>query len=131
VSKVTNELGIVAIVDDDASVRRGLARVLYACGLTVETYASAEEFLESACPQSIACLLLDVQMEGMSGLELIDRLAEAGNLPPTIVITAHLTIGASERSQKHGTTVLRKPIESDVLVAEVGRAMGHDFRWNG
>ena len=126
-----NQLAVVAIVDDDASIRRALSRLMRACGFVVETYASAEEFLASAVPQRIACLLLDLQMSGMTGLELLDLLATRGSPPPTIIITAHADDALFARVRSGGTTVLRKPLETDELVASVGRATGRDLGWAG
>lgn len=120
----------VAIVDDDPSVRRALSRLLRSCGLPVETYASAEEFLASASPRDVACLLLDIHMDGISGSDLFDLLAGAGKLPPTIVITAHASDRVCSRIRDTGTIIFSKPIESVALVSAVGRALGRDLRWD-
>jgi FixJ family two-component response regulator len=121
---------LIAIVDDDASVRRALSRLMRACGLSVETYESAEEFLESPSAVSVSCLLLDLHMNGMSGTALLKLLGDAGAPPPTIVITAHANEPAFERLHRSGLTILRKPVESETLVGAVGHAIGRDLHWS-
>jgi FixJ family two-component response regulator len=125
-----NEIAVIVIVDDDPSVRRGLSRLMRACGLEVETYSSAEEFLESSNGKRASCLLLDVQMDGMSGLELVDVLTAEGEPPPIIIITAHASEAVSLQAVMRGTPVLRKPIESETLLTAVGSAIGQELRWN-
>jgi len=120
---------VVAIVDDDFSVRRALSRLLRSCGLLVETYESAEEFLASASPSDVSCLLLDLQMTGMTGIDLLEGLAATGDLPPTIVITAHGSVDARARTARAGVPLLHKPVESSSLVAAVGQAIGKDLSW--
>jgi CheY-like chemotaxis protein len=78
----------IAIVEDDASFRRALERLPRASGFEVQTFASAEEFLGSALPESHACLILDIRLPGMSGFELSDHLAASGRPRPAIFITA-------------------------------------------
>jgi two-component system, LuxR family, response regulator FixJ len=129
VSENAPKTGAVAIVDDDPSVRRALARLVLACGVRVETFASAEEFLSSARPEEIACLVVDVQMEEISGLELVDILAATGSSTPVIVMTSHESKGLLERVRTSGAAFLRKPIEAAALIAAVGRAIGRDLRW--
>jgi two-component system CheB/CheR fusion protein len=119
----------VAIVDDDPSVRRAFARLMRGCGLSAVSYASAEEFLASARPHEVGCLLVDHYMSGMSGLELIDVLAKAGNLPPVVVVTAHASDALCVKARERGTTVLRKPVEIEALIAAVGHAIGRELRF--
>jgi FixJ family two-component response regulator len=79
----------ISVVDDDESARRALGRLLRELGYQPVAFASAEEFLEAAARESFDCLLLDMQLEKMSGLELMERLAALGNRVPVIVISAH------------------------------------------
>jgi FixJ family two-component response regulator len=130
-AETVRALTTVAIVDDDPSVRRALSRLIRSFDLPVQTYASAEEFLASAKPEDVACLLLDVQMEGITGIDLFKLLAAAGKLPPTIVITAHASDRECAQIRESGTVILSKPIESAALVSAVGHALGRDLAWDG
>src|SRR5437867_10792126 len=87
---------VVSIVDDDVSVRRSTRRLLRSSGLRAEAFASAEEFLQSGYVGETACLLLDVRMSGMDGLELQRRLAETGRLIPIVFLSAR----ASEEEER-------------------------------
>src|SRR3989475_13325745 len=78
---------LVSVVDDDISVRRSTRRLLCCCGLRAETFSSAEDFLQSGCVAETACLLLDVRMVGMDGLELQRRLGETHRLIPIIFLS--------------------------------------------
>jgi FixJ family two-component response regulator len=117
----------VVIVDDDPSVCRALSRLLLACGLRVETYPSAEAFLATSCSFDVACLVVDVQMSGMSGLDLLDRLAAAGVVVPAIVITAHDDVATHARLHQSGATYLGKPFESEAILAAVSAKIGRDL----
>jgi FixJ family two-component response regulator len=79
----------VAIVDDDESARRSLGRMLQGCGFVSVPFASADAFIAAGDRASFDCLLLDLQLEGMSGVELVRELARRGSQVPIIVITAH------------------------------------------
>jgi FixJ family two-component response regulator len=114
----------VAVVDDDDSVRTALARLLHSADLCVETFASAREFLAECADRAPGCLVLDVHLGGMSGVELHDFLVASGRIMPVIFISAHDDIPASEfarRAGPHG--YLRKPFEGDALVSLVRRAL--------
>ena len=78
----------IAIVEDDASFRRAAERLLRASGFEAHTFASAEEFLKSAVPESHACLILDLNLPGISGFELVDHLSASAPPRPVIFITA-------------------------------------------
>jgi len=114
----------VAVIDDDDSVRRALARLLRAEGFSVETWSSAEEFL--ACTHSrAACLLLDVRLGGMTGFALQDRLLTAGSIIPIIFMSGHAGALRSERLRLPGTVaLLPKPIETDRLVRLLAEVRG-------
>src|SRR5437870_8778992 len=80
---------VISIVDDDVSVRRSTRRLLRSSGFRAEAFASAEEFLDSNSAGETACLILDLRMPGMNGLELQHRLAQNGNRVPIIFLSAH------------------------------------------
>ena len=111
----------VFVIDDDHSVRRSLSRLLTGAGFEVEVFESGPAFLNRSPPQGNHCLVVDVRMPGMSGLELHDALRTAGRYSPMVFITAH---GAEEiRKDLPGETVLAKPIEADVLIAAIDAAV--------
>src|SRR5882672_8293613 len=102
---------VVSIVDDDVSVRRSSRRLLRSSGLRAEAFSSAEEFLDSEWAEQTACLILDLRMPGMNGLELQRRLVQTGNPVPVIFLSAHAS-EEDERSalQAGAVQFLRKPI---------------------
>ena len=115
---------LVAVVDDDASVRRALTRLLQSADLQVHTYASATEFLETGIVSNPECLILDIHLGGMSGLELLSRLRETGHGPPVLIVTAHYDAQAREAAAEAGCTAyLRKPLDAKMLLEEVATAM--------
>ena len=114
-----NEVPVIAIVDDDDSVRRSLLRVVRAAGYAAEGFASAREFLDWLPQGRAACLLLDVHMSEMSGFDLQDRLAV-----PIIFITAHDDARTQERIAKSGAFGhLRKPYDEQTVLDAVRRAV--------
>jgi FixJ family two-component response regulator len=114
----------IAIVDDDAGVRRALARLLRAFRFDPVTYGSAEEFLASLRGRVPDCLLVDLQMPDMNGLELQQHLARASVRIPTVVITAHDRPGMRERCRSAGATAyLLKPLDEDALFAAIDSAI--------
>jgi FixJ family two-component response regulator len=114
---VTNPLPVVVLIDDDAGERKALSRVLRAGGFAAAPYASAEEFLASPPVERPVCLLLDIQLEGMSGLDLQDQLNAEGSTVPVIVITASDDAGARRRAEVSGCIAfLRKPFEGRHLL---------------
>ncbi len=116
----------IFLVDDDASVLRALSRVLREEGWNVETFESAEAFLAQRDPNAEGCLVLDVTMPGLDGLELQRRLAAAGESLPIVFVTGHGDIPMSVRAIKAGATdFLTKPVQADVLVAAVRAAIDH------
>ena len=116
---------VISIVDDDPSVRRALGRLLQAVGYRVEVFASADEFLDSAPMGRIACLVLDVRLDGMSGLDLHERLAAERTRLPVIVITAHDDPTTRLRVQQAGAAAyLPKPFDGATLLAAVAGAAG-------
>jgi FixJ family two-component response regulator len=110
----------IAIVDDDASIRCSLARVFRVDGIRVDTFASAEEFLERAIAGDPQCVVLDVHLGALSGFDLQDRLAENGVVPPIIFITAHDEIPSARLTRRAGACgFLRKPFDAEALIALV------------
>jgi FixJ family two-component response regulator len=110
----------IAIVEDDASFRRALERLLRASGFEVSTFACAEEFLGSAVPESHACLILDIRLPRMSGFELFDHLTASGRPRPAIFITAQDEDSARQQASRIPNSVyLRKPVVGAVLLEAV------------
>lgn len=114
----------VAIIDDDESLCRSLARVLRASGMRPECYFSAEAFLEDGRGEDFDCLILDVNLGGMSGIELQERLAESGSPRPVIFITAHDDPDMRERAMRCGCVayLTKSAPFSTVLAAVVDAA---------
>jgi FixJ family two-component response regulator len=117
--------GFVAIVDDDSAVRRALSRLLGASTIQTQSFASAREFLDSLGSGVPDCLILDMQMPEMTGLELQSELLRLGARIPTIVITAHNEGGLRERCLAAGAAAyLVKPLDSTKLLASINSAIG-------
>jgi len=115
---------IVFVVDDDASVRRSTERLVRALGFGIQTFASAREFLDSARLERPGCLVLDIQMPGLSGLELQRELAQRGVELPIIFLTGHGDIPTTVRAMKGGAVeFLTKPIKSRDLLAAIRGAI--------
>jgi len=115
---------VVSIVDDDVSVRRSTRRLLRSSGFRAEAFASAEEFLESKSAAETTCLILDLRMPGMNGLELQRRLAQNGNAVPVIFLSAQAS-EEDERSALRAGAVqfLRKPISKEALLSAIRDAL--------
>lgn len=123
-SDTLTKIGIIAIVDDDEPLREALGSVLKAAGFSIDTFASAEEFLNSPNREEIACLILDVRLPGMSGIELQRRLFEAGDATPIIFVTAHGDASLRDVLIKAGAAgFLNKPVRSDSLLREIYAAL--------
>ena len=115
---------LIVCVEDDASVREAIEGLLAALGFTAEVFSSAEEFLQSGRLGDTSCLITDVQLGGMSGIELQDCLAASGYRIPVIIITAFL----DDRTRKQALSaravgVLSKPIIREELLACIGSAL--------
>jgi FixJ family two-component response regulator len=114
----------IAIVDDDPSVLKALTRALRVRAFLTRTYGSAQEFLDALPGGLPDCLIVDLQMPGMTGLELLQHLTCKGIRIPTIVITAHGDIGFRERCESAGAVAfLSKPLQNAALFAAVEAAM--------
>jgi FixJ family two-component response regulator len=118
---------MIACVDDDAGVREALEGLLLAFNFRVATFASAEEFLASDSIALVSCLITDVKLGGMSGLQLQKNLIARGRRIPTIVITAFFEQGFRESAMENGAVdLLLKPITADRLLAAVNTALSRD-----
>lgn len=116
----------VYIVDDDCDVRKALERSLSQEGFVIKAYSSAEEFLDNAAPDAMGCLILDVRMPGMSGMDLQKYLSEGGYEIPIIFITGHGDIPMSVRAIKDGAfEFLEKPYQVDELIVKIKLAIAH------
>jgi FixJ family two-component response regulator len=114
----------VFIVDDDIAVRNALANLLESAGLSVDVFGSAEEFLHSSAAHDRSCLILDVQLPFMSGLELQRRLSSNRNSAPIIFVTAHVDDVLRARALREGAVgFFYKPINSDALLSAVHSAL--------
>ncbi len=119
----------VFVVDDDDSVRASLSRLLTASGFHVEAYASAQEFLAEPKDARPGCLLLDLRMPGIDGLELQEALSNGNSSQPIVFLTGHGSVSESVAAMKAGATdFLEKPADPSDLVAAVKRAIELDAR---
>jgi FixJ family two-component response regulator len=115
---------LVSVVDDDPSVRRSLARLVKGAGYRVEAFASAHEFLARPPEEGPACLLLDVRMPGLTGLDLQETLAIAAHSTSIIFITGYLDVRASVKAMKGGAVdFLTKPVNDEELLGAIERAV--------
>jgi FixJ family two-component response regulator len=120
---------VIAIVDDDLSVRRGLERLIRSAGWKVETFASAQDFLARPRTESPNCVLLDLQLPGLSGLDLQKRMAEVGLEIPIVFLTGHGDIPTSVQAMKAGAVqFLTKPVDEQELVQAIQEAVDRDRR---
>ena len=119
----------VFVVDDDASVRKMLVRLIQTAGMEVKSFASAQEFLDHGPPESPACVVLDVQMPGLSGLDLQAELNSRNIRTPIIFITGHGNIPTSVKAMKGGAVdFLTKPFKITDLLGIIQEALKKDER---
>jgi len=117
----------VFVVDDDDSVRKAIERVLRSAGLAVLTFASAQDYLERYDPDAYGCLVLDLSMPGMTGLELQEALTKTGAAPPIIFLTGNAGVPDSVHAMKHGAIeFLTKPVDEGTLIDAVRIAFERD-----
>jgi FixJ family two-component response regulator len=122
-----NDKAVVFVIDDDESIREALESLIRSVGLGVETFASAQEFLQSKRPDVPACLILDVRMPGLSGLDLQRDLSDANIHIPIIFITGHGDIPMSVRAMKAGAVeFLTKPFRDQDLLDAIQQALERD-----
>ena len=126
---MTTEGATVFVVDDDASVRKALARSIQAAGLNVKTFASAREFLDQGPPEGPGCLVLDLRMPGLSGLDLQTELNSRNVQTPIIFITGHGDIPVTVKAMKGGAVdFLPKPFNVKDLLRVIQEALKKDER---
>jgi len=117
-------MGHIGIIDDDALVREGLKDCMESAGYSVETFGSAEEFLASESSGSASCLIVDIQLPGISGLELQGRLSTFKDRVPIVFVTAHGTDTNREQALRNGAAaLLSKPVRREELLNVVRRAI--------
>jgi FixJ family two-component response regulator len=118
---------IVFVVDDDESIREALKSLISSVGLQVATFASAREFMQSRTPDVPGCLVLDVRLPGLSGLDLQRELARANIATPIIFITGHADIPMTVRAMKAGAVeFLSKPFRDQDLLDAIHQALDRD-----
>ena len=126
---MTDKESLVYVVDDDLSVRKALERLLRSAGHDTRTFASPLEFMEFKHPDVPGCLVLDIMMPELNGLDLQDLLAEKGISIPIIFITGHGTVPDSVRALKSGAMdFLQKPFEEETLLDAVSRGIENHRR---
>jgi FixJ family two-component response regulator len=115
---------MVSIVDDDASLRRSVGNLLTSVGFHVQAFASAEAFLESPHRANTRCLVLDLRMAGMNGLDLLKHLGATGSAIPVVILTAHGDDEVRRRALQAGAVAfLGKPFRGDALLDAVRTAL--------
>ncbi len=121
---MTTHRPTIAVVDDDESVRKAMCRLLRTAGFGSRGFAGGQEFLEAWLMEPPDCVVLDLQMPGMSGIEVLNRLAGSGMAPVTIFITAHDHPGTRERCLRAGASAyLRKPLDRQTLLDAIHLAL--------
>ena len=115
---------LVAVVDDEKTVRNALRRLLRAAGMQAEAFASGPEFLDSPAARKTACVVLDLHIPGMSGQEILERIQALAEPLPVIIVTAHDTPEARERCLAAGAAAyLRKPLDDRLLLNAISAAI--------
>lgn len=119
----------VFVVDDDADLRESLGWLIESAGLRVKTFSTAQEFLAGYEPEKPCCLVLDVRMPGLSGLDLQEELARRGMPPPIIIMTGHAKVPMAVRALRGGAIdFLQKPFSDQALLDRVRQAIDLDRR---
>jgi two-component system, LuxR family, response regulator FixJ len=119
---------IVHVIDDDPAILSSIAGFLMTKGFGVQTYASAQDFLEAIGPHVTGCVVTDIRMPGISGIELAGKMKERGIALPIIVITAYADISLTIEAMKQGAVdLLEKPFSNRALVKAIREAL---TRWN-
>jgi len=118
---------VIFVVDDDASVREAVSNLLESIGLQSESFESAEEFMYARRPDAPSCLLLDVRLPGLNGLDFQDKLEKSGRRIPIVFITAHGDIPMTSRAMKAGAVdFLTKPFQKQELLTAINQALDRD-----
>ena len=122
----------IFIIDDDASMRRALSYLLQSAGYKVETYSSAEKFLAGEPYDGVGCILLDVRMPGLSGMDLQEKLMRSDYMMPIIFLTGHGELSMGVQAMKKGAfDFLTKPCDDEQLLGAVRRAIEKDRQARG
>ena len=120
----------VWVVDDDPAVRAALSRLLHATALEVETFASARACLDRLPRERPRCLVLDLTLPDLSGLDVIDILHRRGEPIPVVFISGKADVGSSVQAMKQGAVdFLEKPVDADALLAAIMRALAREAEW--
>lgn len=120
----------VFVIDDDPAARESIGMLIRSLGLQVETYASAEQYLQSFDPSRPGCVITDMRMLGLSGLELQQQLVEMGQRIPVILISAHANMQIAVKAMRNGAiTFLEKPCQQQEIIDAVNEAISLDSRW--
>jgi two-component system response regulator FixJ len=125
---VTRDTATVFVVDDEISVRQALTEMLRVFGYNVEAYPSAEGLLQSLDAREIGCIVADVRMPGMDGIELVQELSRRDPASPVVVISGHADIAMAVAAIKAGAEdFIEKPIDDSKLVAAINRGLARRF----
>jgi FixJ family two-component response regulator len=115
---------LISVIDDDDSMRTAIVALVQSEGYGVRDFASADEFLRCGIVENFACIITDIQMPGMSGIELKQKLAACQCSVPVIMITARQEAGLEEKALASGAVCfLKKPFEADVLISRLESAL--------
>lgn len=126
---MTTNTPLIRVVDDDASFLKAIARMLRASGFEVKTFSSAPSFLAGSEPIVPGCVIMDLQMPGLDGLQLQDAMARAGQTLPVIFLSGHGDVPATAQAMRHGAEdFLTKRAPKEDLLEAVGRAVVRDAR---
>lgn len=124
---MSNETAVVFVVDDEAPIRRALERLIKSAKLGVETFASAEEYLAADPPEGPSCLVLDVKLPGLTGLELQEQVIGTNRTMPIIFLSGRSDISMSVEAMKGGAIeFLEKPVDDEDLLDAIHRAIERD-----
>ncbi len=122
----------VFVIDDDAQVRRAVGRLLTSSGLRVELFSSAIQFLESTDGDRPGCLLIDLRLPGLNGIDLFNLLRTTGKTIPMLFLTGYGDVSTSVQAMKAGAVdFLTKPVDEDELLEAIGRALARDVQLRG
>lgn len=126
---MTNPASTVYVVDDDPSVLKALGRLLAMAGHRFQAYSNAEDFLRSHDPDIPGCVVLDLEMPGLDGIGVQQKLQASSALRPVIFLTGRATISVSVQAMKAGAVdFLTKPVEAAIFLASVALALERDFK---
>ena len=122
----TDDLRLVHVADDDDAIRRSVSFALKTSGFRVRTYETGKELLKDAPDLEIGCILLDIRMPGMDGLEVQEALRAKGVTLPVVIMTGHGDVSLAVRAMKSGAVdFIEKPFQKAVLLGAIEHAIGH------